>query len=130
VHFEFYGRRILHANASRKRRAPRTPLTSRDTLRNFYKKSQVANPGIREGDGLRAWPLIATVSVVDRIRFPTNAHGRARAVRDMPPRRTPEDPHTEGPPYGATTKIAPRPKPHRHLLRLHVVDSSRRSPVF
>jgi hypothetical protein len=45
-------------------------------------------------------------------RSPMSARDQARAVCDMPPRRTPEDPHTKGPPYGATTKIASRRKPH------------------
>ena len=50
--------------------------------------------------------------IVAPTRPPMSARDQARAVCDMPPRRTPEDLHTEGPPYGATTKIASRRKPH------------------
>src|SRR6266849_11164650 len=36
----------------------------------------------------------------------------ARPVRDLPPRRTPEDLQTEGPPYNASTVVAPSLETH------------------
>ena len=47
-----------------------------------------------------------------RLGFPMSVRDLAGAMCDMQPRGTPEDHQTEGPPYNATTVIAPRRETH------------------
>src|SRR5262249_11684706 len=76
---------------------------------------KVERPRARSVDGhelsLPSWQAWSARDPLDERAF-MNARGPARAVCNMPPRRTPEDKQTEGRPHGVAKKKAARRKTH------------------